>query len=457
MMESPVQIGGIKYKIKPVSTATTAATGAQPKEGEKPPTEAPTGAPTEAPTAAAKPTTAKKFKVKTAAAAPAEEKPIESGSRKDILEQFYKHRIDNPAQYSYGPDGNLVVLDTAGTPTKTIPMMNFRRLNNEEVVELSRERMERVRTFEVGSTEQVKSAQEPKDSSDKTPVAELSYVDALANLRDIYAKYKRGESGFTARAVKDANQKVKDALKLRDKALYPLKHIREFNNPIIKHILVDSRDERHIGYKVYTIKQFPFKKEDAYGHYVTPEEEAELARKTSMKGGSAIDVILIETYEDPIRGFLHPAYIKDFSYTSTQYSSVYQAFEVERLKMLRNQLLVDQLMKTRSPRTIASIAAQDKTPIANPYELWFSILKAFYQQNTDLAKQLVETGSAIFSLRDTTISSPSEYLNALMSVRSFIAEKQEGGAVAPVEKHAITEEEQKKAKIGAIINARRMG
>jgi hypothetical protein len=126
------------------------------------------------------------------------------------------------------------------------------------------------------------------------------------------------------------------------------------------------------------------------------------------------------------------------------------------MKMLRNQTLVDQLMKTRSPKTIASIAAQDTTPIANPYNLWFSILKAFYQQNTELGKDLLNTGSAIFSLRDTTISSPSEYLNALMSVRAFIAEKQEGGAIAPIEDHVITEGEQMKAKIGAIIQNRRM-
>jgi hypothetical protein len=125
--------------------------------------------------------------------------------------------------------------------------------------------------------------------------------------------------------------------------------------------------------------------------------------------------------------------------------------------MLRNQTLVDQLMKTRSPKTIASIAAQDRTPIANSYNLWFSILKAFYQQNTDLGKELVNTGSAIFSLRDTTIPSPSDYLNALLSVRALLAEKQEGGAAAPVEKHVITEEEQMKAKVGAIIHNQRMG
>jgi hypothetical protein len=433
MIQTPIQSGGIKFKVRQVPTALDAPKPSG--EAPKPPAEAP-----------------KKSRFKTREVAPPE-KPLESLSRKELLEKFFKGRNENPEQYTYAPDGNLVILDATGTPTKTIPMMNFRSLTAEEVIELSRERMNEVRTYEVGSKTEKAEPEEKKE--EEAPKGTLSYVEAIANLRDVYAKYKRGESGFTARSVKDANKMVRDAEKLRNEALYPIRFINEFQNPKIKKIILDSKDDRRIGYPVFATATYSFKKEDAFGHYISPEEEAELARKTTMKGGSAIDVILIETYDDPARGYLHPAYTKDFTYTSTQYSSVYQAYEVERLKILRNQQLVDQLMKTRSPRTIASIAAQDRTPIPNSYDLWFSILKAFYQQNTDLAKELAETGSAIFSLRDTTISSPSDYLNALQSVRAFLAEKQEGGAVAPVEAHVITEEEQKKAKVAAIINARR--
>lgn len=448
MMQTLVQSGGIKFKVRQDTTAAKAATTSTP--AEKPKEESkPSGA---APTAEAEPTKKRAFKVK---AAPEEQKPIDSLSRKELLERFYKGRVENPEQYTYGPDGNLVILDATGKPTKTIPMMKSCSLTADEVVELTRERAEEVRVFEVGSKDAIEGTQDKEKATEEKPIVSMSYVDALANLRDVYAKYKRGETGYTARAVKDANVKVQEALALRGKALYPIKYVKDFRNPKIKTILIDSKDDRHIGYDVYVSKHYSFKKQDAFGHYITPEEEAEQARKTTMQGGSAIDVILIESYDDPARGFLHPAYTKDFAYTSTQYSSVYQAFEVERLKIVRNQALVDQLMKTRSPRTIASLAAQDKTAVPNSYDLWFSILKAFYQQNTDLAKQLLETGSSIFSLRDTTISSPSDYLNALMAVRAFLAEKQEGGAAAPVEKHVITEEEQKKAKVAAIINARR--
>jgi hypothetical protein len=452
MNQTPFQVqsGGIKFKVRQPSTAPEAPKSEQ--DAPKPAVVTTTTA-----TATADAPKKSRFKIK-APEGTEPEKPIESLSRKELLEKFYKERNTNPEKYTNGPDGNLVILDATGTPTKTIPMMTFRHLNADEVLELSRERMDDVRRFEVGSKRDTTTTEEKKEEEkekEEEPKGTLSYVDALANLRTVYTKYKRGDPGFTARSVKDANKMVRDAERLRNEALYPIRFIEEIPNPKIKKIILDSKDDRRIGNPVYIPGHYPFKKEDTYGHYISPEEEAELARKAATKGGAAIDVILIESYDDPVRGFLHPAYTKDFAYTSTQYSSVYQAYEVERLKMLRNQTLVDQLMKTRSPKTIASIASQDRTAIPNSYDLWFSILKAFYLQNANLSTELLETGSAIFSLRDTTIPSPSDYLNALMSVRAFVAEKQEGSAAKPIEDHVITEEEQKKARVAAIINARR--
>ena len=448
MILSPIQDGGAKkiFKVASKTEATAPQAGPPPQGGPGgPPPPPPPGGPTTG--------TKKKFKT----AGEKKEPEGEPTTRKEILEQFYKGRRENPGRYTYAEDGNLVILDQTGKPSKTIPMQNFRSLTPEEVLELSRQRLDEVRKYEVGSKEVTN--EEKKEESEEKPKGEMSYVDAIANLRNIYTRFKRGDGDITARDVKDANVKVMEAEQRRNKALYPvdMRYIDEVNNPMIKSILLESKDDRRMRTIVSIYRHFPFEKKDAFGHYLTAEEEAALAQKASMKGGAVIDVVLIETYDDPSRGFLHPAYTKDFSYSSTQYSSVYQAYEVERLKVLKNQTLVDQLMKTRSPKTIASLAAQDPTPIPNAYDLWFSILKAFYQQNTDLGKKLLETGSAIFSLRDSAMPTPSEYLRALMSVRSLVAEKQEGGAVAPIDSHVISEEEQKKAKVGAIINARRTG
>ena len=454
METDPVQIGGIKIKVsKEIQDQLAKEKAAKDAAPTAPAAEAKPTAPTDAPKpsgeAPTAPTTKRTFRIagkkKAGEAGPVDDEKLEeSMTHQEKLVRFFKGRKENPEKYTYSADGNLVILDESGQPATTIPTRSFRSLNKEEVLELSKQRMDEVRNYETGLPGEETKEGEP-----------LSYVKAVEKLRDVYARYKRGETGFTERSVVDANQEVKEAELRRGKALYPIKYTETIENPVIKKIIIGSKDDRHMGHPVYRTGYFPFKKADAFGHYVTPEEEA--AQKSTMKGGSSIDVIIIDSYEDPIRGFLHPAYTKDFSYTSTQYSSIYQAFEVERLKILKNQYLVEQLMKTRSPRTIYSIASQDKTPLPNSFDLWVSILKAFYHQNTDLAKKLVETGSAIFSLQDSNISFPADYLNALMSVRSIMAENQEGGAVAPIEKRVITQEEQKKARTGAIINNRRFG
>jgi len=456
METEAVQIGGktfklskeVQDKLASEKKAKEEAAAKSTADDPKAPTEAPK-APTEAPAADAKKVrtfriAGKKKPEESTTTTAVEGSLDESLTHKEKLARFFKGRKQNPDRYTYSADGNLVVLDDSGQPSTSIPTRSFRPLNKDEVIELSKQRMDEVRKFETGTPGEESKEGEP-----------LSYVKAVENLRDVYARYKRGETGYTEQSVVAANQAVKEAEQRRNNALHPISFTKTIDNPVIRKIIVSSKDDRHMGYPVYRLGYYPFKEADAFGHYVTPEEEA--AQKSTMKGGNAIDVILIDSYEDPIRGFLHPAYTKDFSYTSTQYSSVYQAYEAERLKILKNQYLVDQLMKTRSPRTVYSIASQDKTPLPNAFDLWFSILKAFYQQNTDLAKQLVETGSAIFSLQDSLVSSPSDYLNALMSVRSMIAEGQEGGAVAPIEKRVITQEEQKKARAGAIINNRRFG
>ena len=378
----------------------------------------------------------------------AEESKEEPKGRFQMLEEFYKNRAEDPAHYTYTPTGDLVILDQTGKAESSIALQPFRPLTHEEVLALREERKENIRKTEVPT----KSAME-EDTKEET--ADSSYIGAVNNLRVVYANYKRGVAGYTADTVVNANQRVKEAEERRNKAMFPQRDITIFKSQVIKKILFETKDDRKFPYDIFALTQNDLKKQDAYGKYKSPEEIAREAIETKMKGGRSYDIILIENFEDPERGFLHPLYTKDFSYTSTQYSSVYQAFEVERLKMVKNYPLVEQMMKTRSPRTLSSLASQDRTPIPNSYDLWFNILKAYYQQNTDLGKKLFETGSALFSLRDSTVSSPSDYLNALMAVRSIIAEKEEAGAPAPIERHVITEEEQKKARAGAIIQQRK--
>ena len=386
--------------------------------------------------------------------------PTQPATYKDQLIEFYEMRNEDPEHFVYTPTGDLVELDDSGKPVagSTIPLRPFRSLTKDEVVRLMEERKQKINQCEVPTAKPAdlqESKGEPEDEMDCTK--NPSFVEALNTFREVYSKYKQTPPAASKSDVVNATKEVMLAEKRRNIAMYPQKFITVYESVPIKKILLDSKDDRKLPYDIFAMGNYLFKKEDAFGHYISQEELDRMATVSKMKGGRSYDVIIIESYEDPERGFLHPAYVKDFSFVSTQYSSVYQAFEAERLKMLKNFPLVEQLMKTRSPRTIHSVASQDKTPIPNAYDLWVRVLKTFYQQNTELGKKLLETGSSLFTMRDSTISSPSDYLNALMSVRTMIAENEEGGAPAPVENRVITEEEQKKARTGAIIYNRKFG
>ena len=339
---------------------------------------------------------------------------------------FYKKRgkAKTFKDYSYTPEGNLIITDQE--PPKTIPLRKFRPLTGEELQKINEERGQKIISAE--------------EAFDKT--SDL--------LRKAYVRYKEGGS---AADVVRINKLVKAAEQQRNKAMYPERFITIEPNPEVRSIIFEQKyEQRKMGHDVFLLKYMPYSKKDLFGHYVGPEE-------TKMEGGSddehVITVMstLIESPEDNDLGYLHPCYMKDFSYGGVTYAFPLQAFEVTRLKGLKQDSLVEEIMKTRSPRTVKNIAARDSTLAQNAYELWSAILKAFYQQHQDLAKKLEETGDNLFRLAENAPAT-SQYLKALFSLRALIRESQPTDVEVPVATSSvITEEQQKRNKLAAIMRA----
>ena len=339
---------------------------------------------------------------------------------------FYKKRgkAKTFKDYSYTPEGNLIITDQE--PPKTIALRKFRPLTGEELQKINEERGQKIISAE--------------EAFDKT--SDL--------LRKAYVRYKEGGS---AADVVRINKLVKAAEQQRNKAMYPERFITIEPNPEVRSIIFEQKyEQRKMGHDVFLLKYMPYSKKDLFGHYVGPEE-------TKMEGGSddehVITVMstLIESPEDKDLGYLHPCYMKDFSYGGVTYAFPLQAFEVTRLKGLKQDSLVEEIMKTRSPRTVKNIAARDSTLAQNAYELWSAILKAFYQQHQDLAKKLEETGDNLFRLAENA-SATSQYLKALFSLRALIRESQPTDVEVPVATSSvITEEQQKRNKLAAIMRA----
>jgi hypothetical protein len=346
-------------------------------------------------------------------------------SSKDELTDFYKKRgkAKTFKQYSYTPEGNLII--TAEEPPRTIPLRRFRDLTTEEQQQISEERAQAI------------------------VAAEETFDKARELLREAYVKYKNGGS---AADVVRVNKAVKEAEMARNKAMYRERYIVIGDNPEIRSVLTEQKYEaRKLGHDVFIVKYSPFAKKDMFGHYAAAEEQA---------GGDPVDgeitvlSTLIDSPEDQDLGYLHPCYMKDFTYGGLTYAFPLQAFEATRLKGLKQDTLVDELMKTRSSRSVKNIAARNSTPAQNAYELWSAILKAYYQQHQDLGKKLAETGDNLFRLAEPS-SSTSQYLKALFTVRASLRESQPTDVEVPVSTGGvITEEQQRMAKLAAILRAK---
>jgi hypothetical protein len=344
---------------------------------------------------------------------------------RDELTDFYKKRGKSKTfkQYSYTPEGNLII--TAEEPPRTIPLRKFRELNAEERQQIGEERGQAI------------------------VAAEETFDKSRELLREAYVRYKNGGS---AADVVRVNKAVKEAEMARNKAMHPERYIVIGSNPEIRSVLTEQKYEhRKLGHDVFIVKYSPLARKDMFGHYASAEEGQ---AGGSEEGEITVLSTLIDSPEDSDLGYLHPCYMKDFTYGGLTYAFPLQAFEVTRLKGLKQDTLVDEIMKTRSSRTVKNIAARNSTPAQNAYELWSAILKAYYQQHQDLGKKLAETGDNLFRLAEPS-SSTSQYLKALFTIRASLREAAPTDVEVPVSTGGvITEEQQRMAKLAAILRTK---
>jgi predicted NAD-dependent protein-ADP-ribosyltransferase YbiA (DUF1768 family) len=162
---------------------------------------------------------------------------------------------------------------------------------------------------------------------------------------------------------------------------------------------------------------------------------------------------------------------------SVRYSSAYQAFEYQRASEAGLEDLKKRILGTRSARTIQFYTKKmDKQP-KDVKGLWLRIFTAVYQQHPELKQKLMETGTDALVFADVRPGpsgtgvgertkeclDPSKWTgeNAVgLSLETLRYQFREGSAAEVAEDTApttsvITEEEQEKAKTGAIIGQRK--
>lgn len=344
---------------------------------------------------------------------------------------FYRYRAKNTTFFVYTPEGNLEIKEgnAAQIPATVIPLRAFSELRPEELEEIETRQKEQ----QVG--------------------VEESYVTKMRELREAYDSYDPMDPE-SAKTIVKLNSQLREISIVRNKILFPERWTREIESIDTRDILLNMpHEERKLGYPVYVFKRYGLSKQDAEGHYRQHGE----AVAEGMEGGGTV-VLFLTNPEDQKTGHFHPAFEREFVYNETRYASPYQAFETERFKEFEDDAMVKKLLGTRSAKTIRSLVSGEQRQPSFPVKLWEDILEAMYTQFKDAAEKLKETGSARFHMMDKLIGSP-EYANALANVRTKLKERENDAPPTAdvVKQSVITEDEQKKAKVGAIINNFRCG
>jgi predicted NAD-dependent protein-ADP-ribosyltransferase YbiA (DUF1768 family) len=237
---------------------------------------------------------------------------------------------------------------------------------------------------------------------------------------------------------------------------------------------------------------YTYKQEVEFGKYIddgegeeapeaTVEESSDILTRQKLKDGRFARIFYDTDSE--ANGFLSPMWMADFTMdvgeAAVRYSSPIQAYEAERARELGMDELRTSILKTRSPRTIRLITRQVKEHPADAKGLWLKIYTAMYQKYPILQARLLATGSDTLVFADTragpsSIGLPEKDSAALdpakwkgenvvglaqETVRSRLREEnlEEAPEATEVAESTVTEEEQKKARTAAIINARRGG
>ena len=337
--------------------------------------------------------------------------------------RFFQGREKYPEGYSFTEEGNLKIQGVKDVPNKTIVLKNkFVDFQTEaDYADLYAKRLEALKEIET------------------------QFDAALQALRIVQEEYNLGSK--SADEVVRANQAVLDLSKARSRIAYPEIWTDLVKKATVKDVLMHTEpyEKRKMKYPIFLLKHYELNRKEAWGKY---EERSTAAEP--LEGG-AIRIRFITDLQDESTAHFHPFFQRNFTFNETEYCCMIQAYEGERFKELGKEDLRKQVLGTRSGRTIHSIAIKDKTLPNQPQQLWEDILFQFFYQHPDLRKELDSTGTDKFHVMDKEV--PANYGAALEGARLRLRELGDKDLDHQETKEkVITEEQQKKAKVGAIVN-----
>ncbi len=401
---------------------------------------------------------------------------------KEVLDSilgFFRKREKNQEGYTFTGDGDLEIMEGAKAKKKgkadvagTIQLKRFLPLEPAERAALEEYRLETLADLE-----------------------EKYEAEKLA-LQEAWEQYHLTGA---MRPVLAANQRVAELDARRSAIRSAVRDIVPIENPTIRDVILSELyDERKLFGKGDPFEQqmmrmcfYDFQAEFDQGKYVadaavaeaeaSAAEEAEgqdpneMTYRQKLKDGRSARVFY--DTDSVVNGFLSPMWQVDFTLDDTAYACPIQAYEAERARELGKEELRKSLLKTRSARTVRLMTRKVEGQPADAKGLWVRIYTAIYQQVAVLKEKLLATGTdaLIFAdvregpsgiglaEKDSGVLDPAKWKGenavgvAQETVRTRLREEnlEEAPANAAPKEAVITEDEQAKAKVAAIINARK--
>jgi predicted NAD-dependent protein-ADP-ribosyltransferase YbiA (DUF1768 family) len=282
---------------------------------------------------------------------------------------FFRARARNPTAFQFTPEGNLRVPVIRDEPESVIEIPFYRPLTVDELAEA--------------------------DATRKSDIQEIEeQIDALTlELQEAIQAYR--EIGIVTEVIR-LQRELARMETMRSAKVSPLRWIKDIKNPVTRLIFPDMPYEvRHLGYDVHQYTTRPHTNETMIRE--GKAEEAEPVDDGAIGGEGEeeeeIKYTMIYLPDDEETGYLSPEFAIEFVYNSVKYTSVLQAYEIERAMMLGRKDVKPLLMKTRAVKTIRTVAAGIKGEIENPQKLWEEVYGAMLSQHQEFAERLVKTGT----------------------------------------------------------------
>ena len=404
------------------------------------------------------------------------------------ITKFFRSRAKNPANFTFDADGNLEIRDlNTYKPIGTIQLKRFMPLEPSDRAALEEYRLETL-----------------ADLDEKYEAERVVLV----------AAWEQFHTTGAMRPVLASNQRVAELDARRSAIRSAVRNIVFIENPQTNEVvLTDRYEERKLfGAKdpfgriaermvqfgqtaevakklkndpfknlMFRVSYYDFKPEYDQGKYVADEDAA----PAEVEGGEPSEMLFRQTLKDgrkariffdtdaDVNGFLSPMWPVDFTMGDTRYCMAMQAYEAERAKELGMDELRNSILKTRSARTIRLMTRKVTAHPADAKGLWLKIFTEVYQQAETLKGKLLATGTDALVFadlregpsgiglaeKDSGVLDPTKWKgeNAVGVAQETVRARMREGALADkpaaeAKESVITEEEQNKAKVGAIVN-----